>query len=267
MKLWLLVVGISLTTAQGCASEERIRALLRSMADGGPVPTEKVFYATVDADYIGQLSPDSVKAFLPLAQKLLQDPRPEARNYGLTCFLAVTLRRFLDSEVLLEPYVPDLLRIADDRASPLQNEARYVLGHTQPKISPKTLEYLAAHLTDKDNTPGETGAMACALLKDGSDPLKHDVIAFVRTQDKPEVIKEVLKCFRLLRIKKTADTLSLIGYGLDSPDVWVRRRALEAVADLSLVERSEFLAQLNRLATDTKEPTEIRSAAEEALKK
>src|SRR5437868_2021432 len=105
MKLWLLIVGICLTTAPGCAQQERIGSMLRHVADGGPVPTEKVFYDTVNEDYVNQLSPDRVREFLPLAGKLLQDPRPEARKDGLMCFLVVTLRRSLDSEVLLEPYV------------------------------------------------------------------------------------------------------------------------------------------------------------------
>jgi len=231
------------------------------------MPTEKVFYETVDEDYVNQLSTDSVRDFLPLAGRLLQDSRPEARKYGLQCLLVVTLRRSLDSEVLLEPYVPHLLRIADDRASPLRTMAIHVLSSTWPRLSPQTMSYLAAHLADKENTAEDTGWMACMLLKAGTDTLTHDAIAFVRKQDKPEVIQEVLKCIRVIPIRKTADALALIGSGLDSPDVWVRRMALEAVAAVPLVERSPFLAQLIRMSADPNEPTEIRSAAAEALKK
>jgi len=237
------------------------------MTDGGPLPSEKVFYDTVNEDDFNRLSADTVREFLPLARTLLKDSRPEARRYGLMCFFAVTLRRSLDSEPLLEPYVPDILRIADDRASPLRPMAMEVLGNTRPRLSPKTLAYLTTHLADKDNTTEDTGWMACMLFRAGTDTLTHDVIAFVRKQDKPEVMQEVLKCFRVLRITKTADALSLIGSSLDSPDVLVRRRAVEAVADLPLVERSPFLAQLSRLSTDPNEPTEIRSMATEALKK
>jgi HEAT repeat protein len=266
MKLWLLVVGLCLTIAPGCASEERISVLLRSMVDGGPVPTEKAFYDTLDEEYVNQLSPEGVSEFLPWAAKLLADSRPDAQRYGLMCFFAVTTRRALDSEALLEPYVPNLLRIASDRASPLQNMARFVLGNTYPRISPKTLEYMAAHLIDKDNTPAETGAMACALLRDGSDARTHDVIAFVRNQDKPEVTGEVLKCFRILPPTNNADALAFVGSNLDSSDASVRRSAVEVVGRLPLVERSPFLARLSRLATDPNEPAEIRSAAAEALK-
>jgi hypothetical protein len=267
MRLCSLVFSLGLATAPCWAAEARISSLLRSMIDGGSMPTEKVFYETVDEDYVNQLSTDSVRDFLPLAGKLLQESRPEARKYGLQCLLVVTLRRSLDSEVLLEPYVPDLLRIADDRASPLRTMAIHVLSSTWPRLSPKTVSYLAAHLADKENTAEDTGWMACMLLKAGTDTLTHDAIAFVRKQDKPEVIQEVLRCFRILPIVKTADAIAFIGSGLDNQDVWVRRRAVEAVADLPLVERSPFLAQLSRLSTDSEEPAEIRSMAAEALKK
>jgi len=248
------------------AAEERISGLLRSMTVGGPLPAENAFHEAVDEDYVNQLSPDSVKEFLPLARALLQDPRPEARKYGLTCFLVVTLRRALDSEPLLEPYIPDLLRIADDRASPLRLMALFVLGNTYPKVSSRTLEYLAAHLADKDNTTDDASAMLGTLLRAGSDPLTHDVIAFARKQNKHEVSEAVLKCLRLYRTKN-ADALAFIGDSLDSRDAWTRRMAVEAVATMPLVERSPFLAQLSRLSADPNEPTEIRSMAAEALKK
>lgn len=162
------------------AAEERISGLLRQMTAGGPVPSEKVFFEVIDEDYVNQLSSDSMREFLPLAGKLLGDSRTEARKYGLMCFLAVTLRRSPDSEPLLEPYVPDLLRIASDRASPLRTMSIHVLSNTWPRLSPKTLAYLAAHLTDTDNTAEDTGWMACMLLKAGTDTLTHDVIGFVR---------------------------------------------------------------------------------------
>jgi HEAT repeat protein len=267
MRLWLLFSVFCLAAVPGQAAEERVSALLRTLVNGGSLPTEEAFRAAVDEQYVNQLSADEVKQFLPLARALLQDSRPEARRFGLQCFLVVTLRRSLDSEALLEPYIPSLLRIAADRTSPFRTMARVVVGNTQPNISPQTLEYIAVHLADKDNTQEETGAMACALLKDGSDRVVHDAITFVRKQDKAEVIQEVLTCIRVIPIRKTADVLALIGFGLDSPDVWVRRRAVEAVADMPLVERPRFLAQLSRLSADPSEPPEIRSLAAEALKK
>ena len=137
-----------------------------------------------------------MREFLPWAAKLLADSRPEARRYGLVCLFAVTLRRALDSEALLEPYVPDLLSIVENRAVPLRPMAMRILGNMWPRLSPKALAYLTAHLADKDNPAQDTGWMACTLLRDGSDARTHDVIAFVRKQDKPEVTVEVLKCFR-----------------------------------------------------------------------
>ncbi|MFN0166671.1 MAG: HEAT repeat domain-containing protein [Bryobacteraceae bacterium] len=232
------------------------------------MPSDKVFYELINEDYVSRLSQDGVKDFLSLAQKLLHDPRPDARKAGGMCFVVVTLRRSGDSEDLIEPYVPDLLAIVADRTDPLRPLASQVLSSTLPRPSPKTLAYLAAHLADTENTPQDTGWMACILLKDGNDPrIIHDVIAFVHKQGKPEVIQDVLTCFRVLPIKMTPDALSLISSGLDSPDVWVRRRAVEAVAALPLVERSPFLAQLNRLASNPKEQSEIRSTAAEALTK
>jgi hypothetical protein len=264
-KLGLTVVCVSLTVAPRLAADERISALLRSMLDHGEVPAENVFYDTINEDYIRGLSADSVREFLPLARTALRDSRPAAQRYGLMCFFAVTLR-FSDSEPLLEPYVPDLLRVADDHANPLRPMALHVLGGTLPKVSAKTLAYLAAHLADKENSADETGAMAWTLLQFGSDRLTQDVIAFVRKQNKHEVTEAVLRCFHAYPTKN-AEALAFIGDSLDNPDVGLRRRALEAVVDLPLVERAPFLAKLNRLATDPNEPTEIRSMAAEGLKK
>jgi hypothetical protein len=264
-KLGLTVFCVSLAVVPRLAAEERITALLRSMLDHGEVPAENVFYNTIDEDYVRGLSADSVREFLPLARSALRDSQPEARRYGLMCFFAVTLR-FSDSEPLLEPYVPDLLRVADDHANPLRPMALHVLGNTLPRVSAKTLAYLDAHLADRENSADETGAMAWTLLQAGSDRLTHDVIVFARKQDKREVAEAVLRCFHVYPTKN-ADALTFIGDSLDSPDVWLRRRAVEAVVDVPLVERSPFLAKLNRLATDPNEPTEIRSMASEALKK
>jgi len=266
MKLWLLVLGMCLASVPGLMGEERISTLLRSMANDGPVPTEKVFEGTVGEDYVNQLSRDAVEEFLPLARALLRDPRPVVRRYGLRCFLAVTLRRSLDSQVLLEAYVPDLIETADDHASPLRDMALFVLGNTWPKVSPKTLAYLAAHLADKDNTPGATVSMACTLLKQGSDPLTRHVIAFVRKQNEKQIVEKVLIQLRLFPTENP-EALSFIGSSLDCPNSWIRRRAVEAVAALPLADRSQFLERLSRLSMDPNEPTEIRSAADEALKK
>ena len=268
MRLSWVVVLLCLATAPSCAAEERIRASLRTIAEGGSVPSDKVFYEVINEEYVSLLSPDSVKDFLPWAQKLLLDPRQDARKDGLACFLVVTLRHSLDSEKLIEPYVPDLLGIVADRTNPLRTMAIRVLSSTLPTPSPKTIAYVAAHLADRENSPQDSSWMACTLLKDGNDSrIIHDVIAFVRKQDKPEVIQDVLTCVRMLPIKKTRDALSLISFGLESPDEWVRRRAVEAVAALPLAERSPFLAQLNRLASDAKESPEVRSLAAEALKR
>lgn len=271
MRAWLVCLSIFLTTICGKAAEEGIGALLRSMVDGGPVPTEETFFRVASEDSLGQLSDADVKEILPLAQRLLRDSRADARKCGLVVFLGVTLRHssvgFLDSTELLEPYVPDILSIAADHSNPLQNTALEVLSNTKPKVSPRTLAFFAAHLADKDNTAEETATLAWTLLRAGSDPLTHDVIAFARKQNDPKVIEAVLRCFHVLPPTQNSDALDFIGSSLDSKDVWVRRRAVEAIERLPLGSRSPFLYRLNQLATDPNEPNEIRSAAADALKK
>jgi hypothetical protein len=250
----------------GC-SEHRISGLLRAIADGGPLPTEGVFYETVNEDYIDKLSADEVKDFLPLAQKLLTDPRPDARRYGLASFLAVAVRRFRDSESLLEPYVPDLLKIAADRRNTLRPMALHILGNTWPKRSPITVSYLKLHLRDEENTPQDIGWMACVLLQEQSDELTRDVLEFVEKRNNPETLQNVLGCFHVLPPAQSTYAVSFIGRSLNNPDLWVRRKALEAIERVPFVERAPFLAQLNRLANDARQPSEIRSIATELLKK
>lgn len=267
MKSMFLIVSICLTSTLGFASDERVSALIRATANGGPVPSEKMFDETVTEDYVRNISPEGVKEFLPLAAKLLSDPRLEARDVGLRCFMAVTLFRWNDSEALIEPYVPDLLRIADDRASPLlRNTARYILGNTRPKMSQKTVAYTVSHLKDASNTPEETGAMACALLKDGSPPLVHDMFAYVRSRSEPLLDVAVVSCLRALPARTSTEILVFIRASLDSPDSAVRRVTAEIIARLPVVERSTFLSQLGRMSTDPRETAAVRSAALEALK-
>ncbi len=266
-RLWYAVVLLCSATAQSCVAQEPIRASLRTIAEGGSVPSEEAFSKVLNEDYVNHLSPDSVRDFLPWAQKLLEDPRPGALSAGLQCFLAVTLRRSFDSEVLIGPYVPDLLAIVADRANPFHTMAAYIVTSTLPGISPKTRAYMTAHLADKENTAEDTGWMACALMY-GNDPrVIRDVVTFVRKQGNHKVIKHVLTCIRVRPIKPTPEVLALISSGLDSPDEWTRRRSVEAVADLPAGEKPQFLSQLNRLASDAKEVREIRSLAAEALKK
>lgn len=97
--------------------------------------------------------------------------------------------------------------------------------------------------------------------------LDCDVTAFVGLHDQPDVTKRVLNGLRVHSMLSAVDLLSLIGYGLDSPAELTRRRAVEAAADLPLVERSAFLAQFNRPATYAQEISEIRAAAARAIKK
>lgn len=266
MKTRLVLVGLFLVMIPCCAQRERISSMLHSMENGGPVPSEKVFWETVDEEYVKKLPPDRVRAFLLPAGRLLRDPRPEARKYALMCLIPVVLRPSFDSQALLEPYVPDLLRLLNDRADPLREMPKAILSYSLPKISSQTIDYLKAHLADKENDTRDTGWMAWMLLDTRNVTLTQDVIAFVRKQDNPEVIGEVLRCVHVRHIHKTAEVLSLIGYGLDSPGEWTRRMAVEAVADMPLVERSPFLAQLNHLAADPKETPEIRGAAARALR-
>jgi HEAT repeat protein len=265
IKIISLVAWFSLMAIPSWAAEERISTLLRSLLAGGTVPSENVFYDAINEDYVRGLSADGVRDFLPLARTVLRDSRPEARRYGLMCFFAVTLR-FSDSEPLLEPYIPDLLRIADDHANSLRLMALSILCNTVPRVSQRTLAYLAAHLADKENSAAETGTMAWTLLQAGSDRLTKDVIAFVRKQNNREVTEATLRYFHV-HPTKNSDALAFIGDSLDSTDLWIRRRAVEAVADVPMVERSPFLAQLSRLSADPSEPHEIRSMAAEALKK
>jgi hypothetical protein len=267
MKSMFLIVSICLTSTLGCSSDERISALLRATANGGPVPSEKMFDETVTEDYVRNLSPDGVKEFLPLAAKLLSDPRLEARDVGLRCLMAVTLFRWYDSEALIEPYVPGLLLIADDRASPLlRNTARYVLGNTRPKMSQKALVYTAANLTDKSNTVEEIGAMACALLRYGSPPVVHDVFAYIRSRGEPLLDGMIVSCIRNLPNMNSTEILDFIGASLDNPNSEIRRIAVEAVARLPMDKRSPFLDRLGRMSTDPKETDGVRSAVREALK-
>jgi hypothetical protein len=92
------------------------------------------------------------------------------------------------------------------------------------------------------------------------------VIAFARKQSKHVVTDSVFNCLHLYHTKNAA-VLSFIGDNLDSPDPWIRRRAVEAVADLPLLQRSQLFTQLSRLSTDPNEPSEIRSLAATTLAK
>jgi len=246
------------------AAEERISAMLRPMLNGGSVPTEATFYDSVSADYVQNAPPDAIKEFLPLARAALRDPRPEVRRYGLMCFFGVTLR-FSDGGPLLEPYVSDLLSIVDDHASALRPMALTVLSNSLPKPSPKTLDYFAAHLGDKQNDVGGAAVMACTLLRFSPEAAAHETIAFVRTREIHELAETTLRCVREYGVRGK-DVSAFLGEALRSADLWIRRRGIEAILSWPMIDRSPFFDSLNRLANDPNEPAEIRSLAADALK-
>jgi len=268
MRIIGLLVALLFSEALGWTAEERIIGLLRPMTEGGSIPSDKEFWETLNDDYVNSLSQDSVREVLQFAGKLLNGPRPEATRYGLLCFLSVTLRRSQDSEPVLEPYVPDLLRIASDRTNPLWTIATQVVSNTWPKLSPKTIAFLSTHLGDKANTPADTARIAHTLfLRSGSDAVIHEVIEFLQKQAEPKVAVLVLMGLHAKPPTRNPDILDYIGSNLDNPDASVRIRAVEAAADLRMAERALFLAQLNRLSIAPNEPSEIRLAAAEAIKR
>lgn len=89
----------------------------------------------------------------------------EARQYALLCFF--TLRRSLDSESLLEPYVPELLNVAYDRTHPPRGIAMHVLGHTIQNSLPKRSPILPLTLRQ-----AELSGKPATLLYSGTAPFQ-----------------------------------------------------------------------------------------------
>jgi hypothetical protein len=266
---WVMVL---LLAAVPCWSQNNaVRELLQSLLSGGPqgtLPSQEVFFSTVNENTLGALSPGELATVLPLARQCLQSPRPEVRQYGLILFLAVTTRA--DSAKLLDSYIDDMGSLLDgpEGARSLRHGALYVLGGTQPKISARAAAYLNTHLDEARNSNEETRTIAVALLQASpSDTATlRKVLSTVNRRADTGLSNGVIRQLGLMKTRQP-EALAFLESNLNHPDTHVRESAVDAVLRLDPDMRSRFANPLARIAADPDESEQTRSLAKFALQR
>ncbi len=252
------------------ADANQIRQLFQSILSDPPdtsLPTSAKFHSALTEVSESALPAVEVGGLLPLAKQCLGSSNVEVRRAGMLLFLAVALR--LDSSKLLEPYIEDLDTVASDPASPFRTGALAILALTtsKPRVSPKAVATLAAHLDDSSFSSDEVATVIGSLLETSpSDPATvHRVLGVVEKRSDVALTDSVLRTLGLLRIQN-AEAISFIGQGLNSGNPYTREAAVDAVSRLDRNIRTRFAAHLGRIAADHTERQHVRSQAAEALR-
>jgi len=148
----------------------------------------------------------------------------------------------------------------------LSGEALHILVAMNPSILPEVVTYLSSRL-EEPLPPMDAGTIARALLRSArsNGAMIQKVLTFVQNQPDVSVTTDALQELGQIRTRDT-QALSFIEASLDSPSNYVRKSAVDSVGRLELSIRANFLTKVTRLATDPKQPEEIRSLANAVLK-
>lgn len=262
-----LIVLVAIMSAR--AQESPIGPLYRSILaqpEGGDIPTFEELNKTVNETTVRALSVAEVKALLPLAKQCIQSTQPKIREAGMGLFLSVALR--YDSAGLLEPYIDDLGKLLDgseDYAS-LRHLDLTVLGLMQPKLPPKAIALLDAHLEDKGNSAQETLTIAASLIKAAPTDAStlHKILMVVSNRADPGLTNSVIRQLGLSK-SRLPEAMDFISANLNKEDPGLRASAVDAVSRLDKDKRALFSSQLVRISSDARESQHVRTQATQAL--
>jgi HEAT repeat protein len=263
----ILTISMVIGLSPAWAGADQIKTLFHDMLESGAVPDQQRFFSEINESTIIPLSVQDVNELLPLARQALHSPKIEIRQYAMVFLTSVGLRS--DSATLLEPCVDELGALANGAggAQSLRHGALFALGNTHPTIIPKAVPYLLGNLENEANSSSETLTIAVSLLAAlPTDRAINQRIATLVTQRANAVLTSGV--LDELGLVKTNDpkALALIASSLSSTDANVRFSAVQAVTRFDRDARTQFAAQLGRIAADPKESQQLRSMANAALK-
>jgi hypothetical protein len=211
-----------------------------------------------------------IATIIPLALQCTQSANALVREAGIDFFFEM-MGRF-DSANVLEPYIDDLGKLADEKDNPLRQGILFILGSLLPKIPDKAIAYLEANL-ERGSTQ-EASAITASLLKASrgsllhpvpADPsIVHKVIAFTTARADEDLTSNVLHELGLYRIQ-IPEAINFISANLNESNPRLRAAAVEGASRLDKDARAQLRGQLSQIASDPKEVKEVRQQAVQAL--
>jgi hypothetical protein len=273
-------VGLFIIFALSASAQETpIHQLYRNILTqpGGGFPKGDEIFAQVNEVTVRALSQTEVDAILPLVFQCVHSPTEEVRGAGSAFLISVMLR--FDSAKLLESYIDDLGKLADEKDNARRRLAVVILGGLIPRPPDKAIAYLEANLENSRNSSQETQSIAASLLHasklmDSSnlshwapaDPsIVHKVLAFVAAHPDTDLTSNVLHEIGLEAIQ-VPEAIDFVSANLDGVDPRLRAAAVEGASRLDKDTRAQFSSQLKRIASDPKEDKNVRNQAAQALK-
>lgn len=250
MLIWLILLTMSCYTKLTSAQSAEDKKLCNKVNDVA----------------VETLSEAEVGAVLPLALRCAQSPVAEVSENGATLFLSVVMRN--DSAKLLAPYIDDLGKLLDGAGGTTSSRHAllYVLGSMKPKLPPKAVALLSAHLEDTQNSSQETLTIAASLLEaaPADAPTLHKVLLVVSNRSDALLTNGVIRQLGLSK-SRLPEAMDFISANLNKEDPYLRASAVDAASRLDKDKRALFSSQLIRIASDPKEPDHVRKQATQAL--
>ncbi len=209
--------------------------------------------------------PEEIEAVLPIAMKCLDSPNAAVRKAGMQLPFLIVLTRG-DNATLLASYVRKIAFFLDDPDVGIKNSAITILSSGNPTPSPQALQYLKAHLGNRQNTSYQFTMIAAALMIPNPQDAKIVSEVLAAWRDRPDHESLTGGMVETLGQAKvtTSDALDLIRSELGSEKDYARVTALEAVRKMPKSVRDGFDAELRKLLADPS--VDVRHAAEEVLK-
>jgi hypothetical protein len=247
-------------------------AAVRSKLESALVETDETRLRIADftmlissEDEIKKATRDEASSLLPIAQKCLRSPLKVVREYGLAVFFVASFRA--DSAELIAPYIDrDLAPFLNDQDLAVKREAIAILGGTNPRILPRALDILSAHLADKNNTRKEAVMIASTLIRGlPSDAVSiRGVLDFVTQHPELKLRNNIIQALGLNNVT-TEEAIQLIHEGLADRDTEVRRVSAESVGHMRPENRAKFSPDLLRLVAEPNQDPEVRATAQRVL--
>jgi hypothetical protein len=209
---------------------------------------------------------EDIKDLLPSGQKCLQSSKRAVQRFGLLFFMTVTMRG--DSSQLLDPYFDDVAPFLGDADEGVRNVSIFILASGNPSPPPKALAHLTQHLADKGNSEPFAAALAAASLKarPSDRATVHAVLDLVAQRQDLKLRADVTQMLGLYRVIED-EALAFIGDGLKNADLHVRGASILALEQMASEVQRRFTSELQRLADDQSENSDIRSRALQILKR
>lgn len=160
----------------------------------------------------------------------------------------------------------DMATLLNDSDMGIRRGAIFILRSGNPAPSVKALALLSAHLNDRNNSEEIAATIANAMLKAHPDSATvHTVLNLVEQRRDPNLRADVTHMLGLYRVVAD-ESLAFIGDGLKNTDSHVRVESVAALEQMPREVQGRFTSELQRLADDPSENSDIRSRAQRMLK-